>query len=389
MRGILLIFPGGERDVGPMHILIAPDKFKGSLSAEEAARAIQRGFEAALPEAECDLAPIADGGEGTAGIFLEALGGERVAVVARDALGRPVECSYAWLPKADAALVEMSAASGLWRLEIESLNPLRASTFGTGELMAHAIARGAKTLYLALGGSATNDAGLGMAAALGWKFLDAQGRSIEPVPEDFLKIRRIESPVREIPCAVIALCDVQNPLLGPEGATRVYGPQKGADAVMLDRLEGALAHVADLCRDQLGRDFRDVPGAGATGGLAFGLMTFCGARLEKGFAAVARILDLEARVAAADFVVTGEGRIDAQTGQGKGPAEVARLAHGYGLPVVAFAGRIEGEPPEFDACAPIADGPITPEESGREAGRLLESAARRVARLLKVGRRLA
>jgi glycerate kinase len=367
-----------------MRILIAPDKFKGSLSAGSAAAAIRGGMARVFPDAEFDLAPIADGGEGTAEIFCEALGGEKISAPAHDALGRPIEAAFIDFPKQRLALVEMSEASGLWRLKTEELDPLRASTFGTGELMARAIAGGAETLYLALGGSATNDAGLGMARALGWDFLDADGQSVEPVPENFLRIRQIRRPAQPWHGEVVALCDVQNPLLGPTGASHMFGPQKGATPEMLPRLEAALAHIADLCRDQLGSDFRDVPGAGATGGLAFGLMTFCGGRLEKGFAAVSRLLDLESRVAAADVVVTGEGRIDAQTEHGKGPAEVARLARAHSRPVVALAGMVEGQPANFDACVPIANGPLTLDESQRDAAQLLEDAAERVARLLKI-----
>ncbi len=367
-----------------MRILIAPDKFKGSLSAGAAAEAIRQGMVRVFPEAEYDLAPIADGGEGTADIFCEALGGIPVTTPAHDALGRPIEASFVEFPGKHLALVEMSEASGLWRLNPVELDPLQASTFGTGELMVRALERGARMLYLALGGSATNDAGVGMARALGWDFLDDDGRSVPPVPAEFSRIRRLRPPARPFGAEVIALCDVQNPLLGPTGATHMFGPQKGATPAMLPQLESALAHIADLCRDQLGCDFRDAPGAGATGGLAFGLMTFCGGRLEKGFAAVSRLLGLESRVAEADLVVTGEGRIDAQTEHGKGPAEVARMARTCGRPVVALAGRVDGRPADFDVCLPIANGPLTLDESRRDAAQLLEAAAERAARLLKI-----
>lgn len=367
-----------------MRILVSPDKFKGSLTAGAAAAAIREGFGRVFPSALYDLAPIADGGEGTAEIFCETLGGTRMTAAAHDALGRAIEGSYVCFSAGKAALVEMSEASGLWRLAASELQPLRASTFGTGELMADALHRGVETLYIALGGSATNDAGLGMAAALGWKFLDASGSPLPALPENFLSIRRLQPPEKTITSTLIALCDVQNPLLGPTGATRMFGPQKGATPGMVEQLEAGLAHLADLCRDQLGRDFRAAAGAGATGGLAFGLMTFCGARLEKGFEAVSRLLDLERRIADASVVVTGEGRIDAQTEHGKGPAEVARLARQHGRPVIAFAGQIEGTPADFDAVVPIANGPLTLAESRRDAAELLQAAAERAARLLKI-----
>lgn len=250
--------------------------------------------------------------------------------------------------------------------------------------MAQAIARGARTLYLALGGSATNDAGLGMAAALGWRFLDEGGREVPPEPRHFSTITRLVPPRDRFSVEVVALCDVQNPLLGPTGATRMFGPQKGASAEMLPVLEDALGHVADLCRAQCGADYRDTPGAGATGGLAFGLLAFCGGRLEKGFAAVERLLGLGTRIAAADLVVTGEGKIDAQTEHGKGPAEVARLARIHGRPVIALAGAVDGFPPDFDACLSLANGPLTLAECRRNAAQLLEAAAERAARLLKI-----
>lgn len=367
-----------------MRILISPDKFKGSLSAGEAAAAIGRGFQRVFPEASYDLAPIADGGEGTAEIFCETLGGIKVTAPSHDALGRPIEASYVWFAEKKMALIEMSEASGLWRLGPEELYPLRASTRGTGELMADAIARGAKKLLIALGGSATNDAGLGMAAALGWKFFDASDAELTPRPENFPTICRIQAPAESPSCELVALCDVQNPLLGPHGATHMFGPQKGATSAMVSTLEKALTHVADLCRDQLGRDFRDAPGAGATGGLAFGLMTFCGGRLQPGFETVAGLLDLEARVAQACLVVTGEGRLDEQTSHGKGPAEIAKLARSHGRPVIALAGKIEGALPEFDACLSIADGPLTLAESRLHAAELLEATAERAARLLKI-----
>ena len=367
-----------------MRILVSPDKFKGSLSAGEAATAIRRGFQRIFPGASYDIAPIADGGEGTAEIFCEVLGGTKVTAPSHDALGRPIEASYVWFAEKKMALIEMSEASGLWRLGQDELHPLSASTWGTGELMADAFARGAKTLHIALGGSATNDAGLGMAGALGWKFFDAAEAELTPVPQNFPAIHRLQPPSEQPGCEIIALCDVQNPLLGPHGATEMFGPQKGATPALVPLLENALTHVADLCRDQLGRDFRDAPGAGATGGLAFGLMMFCEGRLQPGFDTVAGLLDLKDRVAQADLVVTGEGRLDAQTSHGKGPAEIARLARSHGKPVIAFAGTIEGMLPEFDACLSIANGPLTLDESRLHAAELLEAAADRAARLLKI-----
>ena len=367
-----------------MRILVAPDKFKHSLSALHVAEAIRDGFLTVFPEAEIELAPIADGGEGTAEIFREVLDGELIEVAAHDALGRSVTASYTWVAEQNLAVIEMSAASGLWRLQPEERNALRASTFGTGEIMRDALGRGAAKIIVGLGGSATNDAGCGMADALGWMFLDGNGSPIALRPENFLQVAKIVAPVVPMACEVVALCDVTNPLLGPEGATRVYGPQKGADVDALDTLEQALAHIATVCREQLGSDFAATPGTGAAGGIGFGLMTFCQGTIERGADAISELLGLEDKIAAADLVITAEGKLDAQTLHGKGPMEIARQAKAHGKPVIAFAGKVEVESPLIDACIPIANGPLTLEESQHNAAQLLRAAAARTAALLKI-----
>ncbi len=367
-----------------MRILVAPDKFKGSLTAEQAATAICLGLQRVLPDAYLDASPIADGGEGTGSIFRTALKGVEVTADSHDALGYPIRAIYSWFEHEKLAVVEMSEASGLWRLNASELNPLQASTFGTGELMADAIARGAQTIFVTLGGSATNDAGVGMAAALGWKFFDATDNEMTPHAGNLSMIWRIAPPETPLPCKVKALCDVMNPLLGPDGATYVYGPQKGATPDMLKILEDGITRVADLCGDQLGRDFRDTPGAGATGGLAFGLLTFCDAQIDQGFAAISDLMGLPERILQADLVITGEGKIDSQSLNGKGPGEIARLARELKKPVIAFAGLVEGRSPDIDVCIPIADGPMTLQESSERAAELLASAAERTARILKI-----
>lgn len=367
-----------------MRILIAPDKFKGSLSASEAAEAIRQGFATVFENAHFDIAPIADGGEGTAAVFRDSMGGDEVRAKAHDALGRPISASYTWFPDKKMAVIEMSEASGMWRLLASELDPLLATTFGTGELMADAMKRGAESIIVALGGSATNDAGVGMAKALGWKFLDATDNEMNPHPGNFSMIQSIVRPAVSSSCRITALCDVTNPLLGPKGATRIYGPQKGADADMLEILEMGIEHVADLCRDHLYCDFRDTPGAGATGGLAFGLLTFCDATIEQGFKTVSGMMGLEGKIADADLVVTGEGKLDAQSLHGKGPSEIALLARENGKPVIAFAGKVEGSLAALDACIPIANGPLTLAESSANAAQLLRDAAERTARLLSI-----
>ena len=374
-----------------MRILVAPDKFKGSLSAVDAAGAITRGFRTVWPEAEISSAPIADGGEGFAETLNSVLGGEWIETRAQDPLGREVCARYAWVEAERLAIIEMSEASGLWRLKKEELAPLRANTFGTGQLIRHAIERGAKKIFIGLGGSATTDGGVGMAAALGYNFLTDDGDDLDPFPGNLLGLIRIETEAAiEMP-EIVAACDVQNPLLGPRGAATLFGPQKGADARMVVALEEGLRNLADVVKSEMGCDHRDVPGAGAAGGIAFGLMSFCRARLCSGFDLVAEVLKLEDRIAKADLIVTGEGRLDGQTLEGKGPAGVAALARKHGKAVIAFAGSVAenaGVEGVFDAAFPIIDQPVDLEAAMSRGGEFLERAARRAAGLLKLGRTL-
>ena len=380
-----------------MRILISPDKFKGSLSAHEAAEAIADGWKIVFPEEQMELLPIADGGEGTAEIVCAARGGKWIGVTATDPLGRPVAARYALIEDGAEriAVIEMSEASGLARvIPAERVLP-RASTRGTGEMMAHAIREsGATRLIIGIGGSATNDGGMGMAAALGYRFLDASGDEIEPVPERLPTLARIVAPGGKFPPVRVA-CDVRNPLLGARGATAIYGPQKGLLPEDQPRLEQGLERLADVTRDCLGHDFREVPGAGAAGGLGFGLVSFCGAELQEGFGLVADLIQLEEAIARAELVLTGEGSLDGQTLEGKGPAGVAMLAKKYGRRVAAFAGRISVEASAeeklrevFDAVIPLAAGPITFEESVSRGRELLRAAAARAAGWVKIGGRV-
>lgn len=367
-----------------MRILIAPDKFKGSLTAMEAATAIQAGFARVFPEAHFDCTPIADGGEGTAMLFRDAMQGEEVRVQSTDALNRPILANYVWLSDQQTAIIEMSEASGLWRLSPSERDPLHTTTFGTGQLMVHALERGAKKILVALGGSATNDAGIGLAEALGWKFLDATKNEISPRAGHFSLIQCLIPPPSPTGCTITGLCDVTNPLLGPNGATRIFGPQKGATPAMVETLETGMEHLANLCHIQLKCDHRQIPGAGAAGGLGFGLLTFAGAHLEPGFEAVAELLGLPDRIRTADLILTGEGRLDDQSHHGKGPVALAHMARKHHKPVIAFAGAIEGSTEAFDVCIPLADGPLLLEESQRRAGELLLAAAERTAKLLRL-----
>jgi glycerate kinase len=372
-----------------VRILIAPDKFKGSLSAAAAAEAIARGMRAVWPDADVDLAPIADGGEGFAEALKVALGGEWVTLRSSDAIGRAIDARYAWMAGEKLAVIEMSEASGLHRIAPEDRDPLLADTFGTGVLLADAVARGAKRILLGLGGSATTDGGAGLARALGFRFFDEDGRAFTINPGTNSSLSRIERPADLRLPETIAACDVQNPLLGERGAARVYSPQKGADAPTVEILENSMARLADVCATSLGCDHREVPGAGAAGGLGFGLLTFCNASIRPGFDIVADTLHLADRIAAADLVITGEGRIDDQTLDGKGPAGVAILARRAGKRVIAFGGSIAAAAEDagvFDALIPIADRPLPIAEAMREAAPLLERASLRAARLMNLGR---
>ena len=374
-----------------MKILVAPDKFKGSLSAVAAVTAITRGLRAVWPDAEISAAPIADGGEGFAEALCQALGGEWVETRALDPIGREVAARYAWVEAERLAVIEMSEASGLWRLTKEERAPLRANTYGTGQLIRHAVERGARKVFVGLGGSATTDGGVGMAAALGYEFLTSDGEELALFPGHLIALTRIQSDgAIELP-EIIAACDVQNPLLGPRGTAHVFSPQKGAGETDIVALEGGLSALADCVTTDLGCDFRDTPGAGAAGGIAFGLMSFCGAKVCSGFDLVAGTLRLEERIAASDLVITGEGRIDGQTLEGKGPAGVAALARRHGKPVLALAGSVAENaavPALFDAPCGIIDEPTTLDAAMTRAAEFLERAAARAARLISLGTKL-
>ena len=370
-----------------MRILVAPDKFKGSISAVAAAEAIARGWRRASPHDALDLAPIADGGEGFAETLCGALGGEWIECEALDPIGRKVRARYAWIAARKLAIIDMSEASGLWRLEPHERDPLRATTFGTGQLMRDASAGGATQILIGLGGSATTDGGIGMAVALGYETLTTDGEDLEAIPANLASLTRVvDEAVIELP-EIIAACDVTNPLLGPRGTARVFSPQKGADAKTVEALENAMESLADAVTADLGCDFRNEPGAGAAGGFGFGLMSFCGARIRSGFEIVAEILGLAERVAASDLVITGEGRLDEQTLDGKGPAGVAAMARERGKRVLAFAGSVAEKAAldeVFDATCAIIDEPVSLDAAMQRGAEFLERAAFRAARIFRL-----
>lgn len=325
----------------PRRFLVAPDKFKGSLSASQAAAAMASGLRKTNPDAEIDLCPIADGGEGFMETVATALGGKWIRCPALDPLGRPIESRYLLAETAQGltAILEMAETAGLWRLDPDERDPREATTRGTGMQIAHAISNhGVTRVILGLGGSATNDGGSGMAAALGVRFLDEAGGPVDPRPSNLFAIREVDSSGRIPLPEIIAACDVENPLLGAQGATAIFSGQKGATPQDKVLLEMALAHLATVSGGQVAAG---IPGAGAAGGLGFGLLHFAGARLISGFDLLAGVLDLEKRIAAADHVLTGEGSLDHQSLSGKGPVALARMARSLGVPVSGFCGMAD------------------------------------------------
>ena len=360
-----------------MRILIAPDKFKGSLGARAVGAALAAGVREALPAAEMEICPLADGGEGTAEVICLALGGEWISCPAHDARGRPVQASYGWVRESRRAVMEMSAAAGLFRLAPNERDPLTASTFGVGEMLRCAADRGAEEIILGLGGSATNDGGFGLARALGFRFFAADGRELSGAVPDLLDLARIGVPNEPRLPRLVAACDVRNPLLGPTGATRTFGAQKGAAPEQMEILEHALRRLADVAAETFGSDHRATAGAGAAGGLGFGLLTFCGATVRSGFEVVAELIGLREKIARADIVITGEGKLDRQTLSGKAPAGVARLARAAGKRVFAIVGQAEDKEPGelFDAVIALND--TSP--SYRDTEKLLRERARLLA----------
>ncbi|HXF71815.1 MAG TPA: glycerate kinase [Actinomycetota bacterium] len=334
-----------------MRVLVAPDKFRGTLTAAEAAEAIASGWRRVRPGDEVERVPMADGGEGTLEALVSALGGELRTVTVSGPLGDPVVAAYGVVPGArgPVAVIEMARASGLALLAPERRDPTRTTTRGTGELIRAALERDRPSQVLVcIGGSATNDGGAGMAQALGARLLDGEGREIGPGGAALLSLARVDATelvrlVRGV--RFVAVTDVDNPLVGPSGAAAVYGPQKGAspeDVVLLDR---ALAHYAAVLHRDLGIDVRELPGAGAAGGLGAGLVAFLGAHLRRGVEVVMEAVGLRARVAAADLVITGEGSLDAQSLRGKVVAGVLDAAREAGVPAVVLCGRASVEVP--------------------------------------------
>ena len=371
-----------------MKIVLAPNALKGSLTAMQAASAMEQGIRAAFPEAEILKVPVADGGDGLAEVLIDALEGEARIATVRGPLGQSVQATLCHVPARGLAAVEMAVASGLALLAPQDRNPALTTTYGTGELIRAALDLGARHVVVGIGGSATNDGGVGMAAALGTRFLDAAGNAVAPIGGALGQIRRIDVSGLDPRLATVrceAICDVDNPLLGPRGAAQVYGPQKGASPAQVEELDAGLAHLADVIAADLGLDVRDMPGAGAAGGLGAGLYAFLGAELRRGVDLVLDLVGLDAQLVGADLVITAEGQIDYQTAFGKAPAGVAQRAKAQGIPCLAIAGGIGERITDLhligiDAVFSLCPGPISLEQAMEAGPALLQAATEQVVR---------
>lgn len=330
-----------------MKFLLAPDKFRGSLTAYEVCQAMSDGIREVIPEAEIVVLPMADGGEGTAGILTLNAGGKMHTAFVSDPLGRRIEAEYGLSADGQTAYIEMATASGLRLLHANERNPLKTTTFGSGQLILEASEKGAHHIILGIGGSATTDGGIGMAAALGWEFLDANGIALPPNGESLVKIQQIKPPQHLPEITVEVACDVTAPLFGPDGAAHVYAPQKGADAVMVAELELGLQHLAWVVKRDFDVDIAQVAGTGAAGGLGFGALFFLNAVLKEGVKIVMEQTHFESHLTDTDLVLTGEGKIDEQTLQGKLIAGIAGAAQKRDIPVAALCGALMVSPADL------------------------------------------
>ncbi len=378
-----------------MKIIVAPNAFKDSMSSSEAAHAISAGICRVIPDAECIHVPVADGGDGLHDVFKEVFPGEeRIEEITGPAF-QPTRAGYYLLPEEKTAVIEMARASGLALLTPEQRNARTTTTYGTGELALAALAAGAKKIVVGLGGSATNDGGIGFARALGVNFLDAEGNAVKPIGENLGKIAIIDmSGLKFNPSEITweAVCDVDNPLTGHRGASAVFGPQKGATPEDVKYLDAGLTNLAGQVKKHLGKDLAELPGAGAAGGLGFGLAAFVGATLRPGVDVVLDMVGIDKALEDADLAITAEGRIDFQTAFGKGPAGVAIRAKKFGVPCLALAGGLSGDFSNLhkigiNACFSLCSGPMSLEDAIKNGATLLADASEQVFRAFMAGRK--
>ncbi|WLH09884.1 glycerate kinase [Pseudomonas lurida] len=372
-----------------MKIIIAPDSFKDSLSAEGVAQAIASGLAQVWPDAQLIQCPMADGGEGTVDSVLAACNGQLRHQNVRGPLGAAVEAHWGWLADSRTALIEMAEASGLQLVPPGQRDACKTSTYGTGELIRAALDAGAERIILAIGGSATNDGGAGAMQALGVQLFDAEGQAMPPGGLALSRLATIDLGQLDPRLAQVRFdiaADVNNPLCGPHGASAIFGPQKGANPEQVQELDAALGHFADHCASVLPKDVRDEPGSGAAGGLGFAAKAFLGAQFRAGVEVVAELVGLDEAVRGADLVITGEGRFDAQTLRGKTPFGVARIAQRHNVPVIVIAGTLgDGYEQMYAhgvaAAFALPSGPMSLEQACSEAPRLLSERAADIARL--------
>lgn len=379
-----------------MKIVIAPDSYKESLSALDVATAIEAGFREIYPDAEYVKVPVADGGEGTVEAMVAATQGRVEQVRVTGPLGEPVEAFYGLSGDARCAFIEMAAASGLESVPPARRNPLLTTSWGTGELIRHALDAGVTQIIIGIGGSATNDGGAGMVQALGAKLLTAEQQQIAPGGASLSSLAQIdlsELDPRLADCQIDVACDVTNPLTGPQGASAVFGPQKGATAPMIERLDSGLRHYAQIIARDLDIDVLSLEGGGAAGGMGAALYAFCGAKLRPGIEIVTDALQLAELVADADLVITGEGRIDSQTIHGKVPVGVAKVAKQFNVPVIGIAGSLTADvgvvhQHGLDAVFSVLYTICTLEEALANAAANVRMTARNVAAVLRMGGKL-
>jgi len=377
-----------------MKLVIAPDSFKESLSAQQVASAIAQGWQRVYPQADIHLCPMADGGEGTVDAVLAATGGERRELTVRGPLGQPVQAHWGWLEDGQ-AVIEMAAASGLHWVEPTLRDARITTSYGTGELILAALDAGARRIILGIGGSATNDGGAGVLEALGVRLLDGHGRPLAAGGAALANLQRLELDGLDPRLAgveVLVAADVDNPLCGPRGASHVFGPQKGANPEQVEELDRALGHFADVMAAALGEDVRELPGVGAAGGLGFAAKAVLGAAFRPGIELVAELSGLAEAVQGADLVITGEGRLDGQSLHGKTPVGVARIAKAAGVPVIALAGSLgEGYQRLYDAgidaAFSLTPGPLSLEQACRDAAVELAARAADLARFWRLAAR--
>lgn len=370
-----------------MKIVLAPDSFKESLSALQVAESIERGFKQVLPNAEYEKVPMADGGEGTVQSLVDATGGRIIKKTVTGPLGEAAEAFFGILGNEKSAVIEMAAASGLHLVPATKRNPLLTTTRGTGELIAAALEYNVNHIIIGIGGSATNDGGAGMARALGARFLNSDGQEITEgggALSDLAAIDLSSLDSRLAHVKIEVACDVDNPLIGPKGASAIFGPQKGATPEIVNQLDENLAHYAEIIEKDLGVKIADVPGAGAAGGLGGGLLAFMKAELSRGVDIVMEAAKLSDIIAGADLVITGEGKIDGQTIFGKTPIGVAKTAKKHGVPVIGIAGNVAGDSDAvheygIDAIFSIVPGAVSLQEAFLHADKFVERTARNIA----------